>query len=74
MARTSTDQYWGEQLKIAQQETEQAQGTSQQSPMGAPQGVPPNGAGTDPSGTGNGNIGTGNVPQAGESNFTGPIN
>jgi hypothetical protein len=30
-----------------QQETEQAQGTSQQSPMGAPQGVSPNGAGTD---------------------------
>ena len=57
-----------------QQETEQAQGTSQQSPMGAPQGVSPNGAGTDPSGTGDGNIGTGNVPQAGESNFTGPIN
>jgi hypothetical protein len=57
-----------------QQETEQAQGTSQQSPMGAPQGVSPNGARTDPSGTGDGNIGTGNVPQAGESNFTGPIN
>jgi hypothetical protein len=52
----------------------QAQGPSQQSPMGAPQGVPPNGAGQDPSGTGNGNIGTGNVPQAGESNFTGPVN
>jgi hypothetical protein len=57
-----------------QQDTEQTQGTSQQSPMGAPQGVPPNGAGTDPSGTGGGNIGTGNVPQSGESNFTGPTN
>jgi hypothetical protein len=57
-----------------QQDTEQTQGTSQQSPMGAPQGVPPNGAGADPSGTGGGNIGTGNVPQAGESNFTGPTN
>ena len=57
-----------------QQDTEQAQGTGQQSPMGAPQGVPPNGAGTDPSGTGGGNIGTGNVPQSGESNFTGPTN
>ena len=57
-----------------QQDTEQAQGTGQQSPMGAPQGVPLNGAGTDPSGTGGGNIGTGNVPQSGESNFTGPTN
>jgi len=57
-----------------QQDTEQAQGTGQQSPMGAPQGVPLNGAGADPSGTGGGNIGTGNVPQSGESNFTGPAN
>ena len=57
-----------------QQDTEQTQGTSQQSPMGKTQGVSPNGAGQDPSGTGDGNIGTGNVPQTGESNFTGPVN
>tara|TARA_R110002073_G_scaffold40844_3_gene115964 strand:- start:350 stop:1003 length:654 start_codon:yes stop_codon:yes gene_type:complete len=62
-------------LNAQQQEgTEQTQGTSQQSPMGKTQGVPPNGAGQDPSGTGDGNIGTGNVPQTGESNFTGPVN
>ena len=30
MALTSTDQYWGEQLKIAQQETEQAQAENAQ--------------------------------------------
>jgi len=40
--------------------------------MGTPQGTPPNGNGQDPSGVGNGTIGTGNVPQSGESNFTGP--
>ena len=39
--------------------------------MGGSQGAPPNGSGQDPSGTGNGTIGTGNVPQSGESNFTG---
>ena len=43
------------------------QSPSMGSPTGAPTGANPN----DPSGTGGGNIGTGNVPQSGESNFTG---
>ena len=55
-----------------QENTGEAQGPSQQQPMGTPQGTPPNGNGQDPSGVGNGTIGTGNVPQPGESNFTGP--
>jgi len=46
----------------------------QQGPMGPAGGVPP-GAGTEGvTGTGAGNIGTGNVPQAGESEFSGTIN
>ena len=60
-------------LNAAQQQetTGEAQAPSQQQPMGGSQGAPTNGAGQDPSGVGNGTIGTGNVPQSGESNFTG---
>ena len=60
-------------LNAAQQQegTGETQAPSQQQPMGGSQGVPTNGSGQDPSGVGNGTIGTGNVPQSGESNFTG---
>ena len=60
-------------LNAAQQQetTGEAQAPSQQQPMGGSQGAPTNGNGQDPSGVGNGTIGTGNVPQSGESNFTG---
>ena len=60
-------------LNAAQQQetTGEAQAPSQQQPMGGSQGAPTNGTGQDPSGVGNGTIGTGNVPQSGESNFTG---
>ena len=60
-------------LNAAQQQegTRETQAPSQQQPMGGSQGVPTNGSGQDPSGVGNGTIGTGNVPQSGESNFTG---
>ena len=51
----------------------QAQAATEQSPMGPAGGVPP-GAGTEGvTGTGAGNIGTGNVPQAGESEFSGTV-
>ena len=60
-------------LNAAQQQETigEAQVPSQQQPMGGSQRAPTNGAGQDPSGVGNGTIGTGNVPQSGESNFTG---
>ena len=45
-----------------QENTGEAQGPSQQQPMGTPQGTPQGGNGQDPSGVGNGTIGTGNVP------------
>ena len=54
-----------------QEDTGETQAPSQQQPMGGSQGAPTNGNGQDPSGVGNGTIGTGNVPQSGESNFTG---
>ena len=56
----------------AGQQQENTGEASQQQPMGTPQGTPQGGNGQDPSGVGNGTIGTGNVPQPGESNFTGP--
>ena len=59
-------------LNVQQENNEQAQGPNQQSgSMGSPAGVPPGANPSNPSGTGGGNIGTGNVPQSGESNFTG---
>jgi hypothetical protein len=58
-------------LNAQQENTGETQAPSQQQPMGGSQGAPTNGSGQDPSGTGNGTIGTGNVPQSGESNFTG---
>jgi hypothetical protein len=39
--------------------------------MGSPQGIPEEPADVGVTGTGGGNIGTGNVPQAGESEFSG---
>ena len=58
-------------LNVQQETTGETQATGQQQAMGSPQGVPAGANGADPSGVGGGTIGTGNVPQSGESNFTG---
>ena len=59
-------------LNARQEDGEQAQAGSQQSPSVGGSGEPPAGANAgDSSGVGGGTIGTGNVPQSGESNFTG---
>ena len=59
-------------LNVGQQTGEQTQGPNQQQDgMGGTGGVPAGGNPEDPSGVGGGTIGTGNVPQSGESNFTG---
>ena len=42
-----------------------------QAPMGGPEGVPQPPQDLGVTGTGGGNIGTGNIPQAGESEFSG---
>ena len=58
-------------LNVQQETTGETQAAGQQQAMGSPQGVPAGANGADPSGVGGGTIGTGNVPQSGESNFTG---
>ena len=59
-------------LNVQQQASEQAQGPSQQQDgMGGTGGIPAGANPQDASGVGGGTIGTGNVPQSGESNFTG---
>ena len=59
-------------LNARQEDGEQTQAGSQQSPSVGGSGEPPAGANAgDSSGVGGGTIGTGNVPQSGESNFTG---
>ena len=59
-------------LNVGQENsTENGQGGQQPGSMGSPTGVPPGANPNDPQGTGGGNIGVGNVPQSGESNFTG---
>ena len=45
----------------------------QQTPMGTPEGIPPGTQDLGATGTGGGNIGTGNVPQPGESEFSGTL-
>ena len=51
---------------------EQADPLSQQpGDVGTPEGVPPEPTDVGVTGTGDGNIGTGDVPQAGESEFSG---
>jgi hypothetical protein len=54
-----------------QNNSEETQPDSQQSPMEGLQGTPQQPQGIGPSGNGGGNIGTGNVPAAGETSFTG---
>jgi len=51
----------------------QAQAAAEQSPMGPAGGVPPGAGAEGVTGTGAGTIGTGNVPQAGESEFSGTV-
>jgi len=59
-------------LNVGQENsTENGQGGQQPGSMGSPTGVPTGANPNDPQGTGGGNIGVGNVPQSGESNFTG---
>ena len=59
-------------LNVEQKNDEQAQSPNEQSSgMGSPTGAPVGANPNDPSGVGGGNIGTGNIPQSGESNFTG---
>ena len=54
---------------------EEAQASGQQpSPMGSPEGTPAGPQDLGVTGTGGGNIGTGNVPQSGESEFSGTLN
>ena len=50
---------------------EEVEPDSQQSPMGILQGTPQQPQGVGPTGNGGGNIGTGNVPVAGETEFSG---
>ena len=56
-----------------QTNSQEAQSSSEQSPMGGTQGVPEEPQDLGVTGTGGGNIGTGNVPVAGESEFSGTI-
>ena len=59
-------------LNVGQENNGQAQSTNEQpGSMGGPKGAPTGANPNDPSGVGGGNIGTGNIPQSGESNFTG---
>ena len=59
-------------LNVEQKNNEQAQSPNKQpNGMGSPTGAPVGANPSDPSGIGGGNIGTGNIPQSGESNFTG---
>ena len=59
-------------LNVEQKNDEQAKSPNEQSSgMGSPTGAPVGANPNDPSGVGGGNIGTGNIPQSGESNFTG---
>jgi hypothetical protein len=54
--------------------SQEAQAASEQpGDMGGPEGVPPEGQDVGATGTGGGNIGTGNVPQSGESEFSGTL-
>lgn len=52
---------------------EEAQSSGEQSPMGNLQGAPEQPQDLGATGTGGGNIGTGNVPQSGESEFSGQV-
>jgi len=62
----------GMQNNVGQQTEEQAQASGEQSgAMGGPDGTPAEPQDLGTTGTGGGNIGTGNVPQAGESGFSG---
>ena len=59
-------------LNAEQKTSESTQGGNQQSGSMGTNGEVPTGANpSDPSGVGGGTIGTGNIPQSGESNFTG---
>jgi len=59
-------------LNVGQENsTQNGQSGQQPGSMGSPKGVPAGANPNDPQGTGGGNIGVGNVPQSGESNFTG---
>ena len=60
-------------MQNAGQATGPEAGPANQQPgaMGTPEGVPPEAQGLGVTGTGGGNIGTGNVPQSGESEFSG---
>jgi len=60
-------------MQNAGQATGAEAGPNNQQPgaMGTPEGVPPESQGLGVTGTGGGNIGTGNVPQSGESEFSG---
>ena len=51
--------------------TQTGEGSEQPGNMGGNGGIPAGANPNDPQGTGDGNIGIGNVPQSGESNFTG---
>ena len=55
-----------------QQPNQAAPNGSQQPPMGASEGLPPEAPRPDNSGVGNGTVGTGGVPMPGEVDFTGP--
>jgi len=62
----------GLQNNVGQATGEQADPLGQQQgAMGTPEGAPPEPTDVGVTGTGDGNIGTGNVPQAGESEFSG---
>jgi len=62
----------GMQNNVGQATGEQADPLSQQpGNVGTPEGVPPEPTDVGVTGTGDGNIGTGDVPQAGESEFSG---
>ena len=64
----------GMQNNVGQATGEQADPLSQQpGTMGGAEGAPPEPTDVGVTGTGGGNIGTGNVPQAGESEFSGNV-
>ena len=59
-------------LNVGQEtSTQTGEGGEQPGGMGSNGGIPAGANPNDPQGTGDGNIGIGNVPQSGESNFTG---
>ena len=63
----------GMQNNVGQTNSTEADASGEQPPMGSPSGAPEQPQDLGVTGNGGGNIGTGNVPQSGESEFSGQV-